>query len=164
MRCRALVVLSSCLFLGACAIGEAIEALDDRSPPPEFGRPAWVRVPAGVGAWIGGIVGGVVSIVALPITYPVSLLADDGLGEHASAEFLLFPAMVCASVGHAVLGTPPDVLDYCFRRAWTDSSPPITDYEFVPLAPPHRAELPSTAKPGDPAKPADPATPEGAPK
>jgi hypothetical protein len=137
---RAHAVLTSALLLGACAIPETIEALDDRSPPPEFGRPAWVRVPAGVGAWVGGILGGAVSIVVLPITYPLSLAADDGLGEHGTAEFVLFPAMVCASVGHALLGTPPDVLDYCFRRAWIEPSPPLTTYEFVPLPPPVRQD------------------------
>jgi hypothetical protein len=126
--------------LAACAIPDTIESLDDRSPPPEFGRPAWVRTSAGVGAWLGGIVGGVVSVVALPITWPLSLLAEDGLGETASSEFVLWPAVAFASVGHALLGTPPDVLDYVFRRAWTDSSPPITDYSFVPL---EAAKLPA---------------------
>jgi hypothetical protein len=128
--------------LAACAIPDTIESLDDRSPPPEFGRPAWVRTSAGVGAWVGGILGGVVSIVALPITYPLSLLAEDGLGETASSEFVLWPALACASVGHAVLGTPPDMLDYLFRRAWCDSSPPITDYSFLPLEGPRLPEPP----------------------
>jgi hypothetical protein len=143
MRHRIAVLLLGAL--AACAIPETIESLDDRSPPPEFGRPAWVRVSAGVGAWIGGILGGAVAIVALPITYPLSLVASDGLGEHAANEFVLFPALAGASVGHALLGTPPDVLDYVFRRAWSDSSPPITDYSFVPLEAP---KLPAPA-PGD---------------
>ena len=132
MRRCSVSILLSCL-LGACAIPNTIEALDDRSPPPEFGRPGWVRVPAGVGAWIGGIVGGVASIVVLPITYPLSLIADDGLGEHAASEFMLFPAMVGASIGHAVLGTPLDLVDYTCRRMWCDPSPPLTNYEFVPM-------------------------------
>jgi hypothetical protein len=118
---------------GACAIPNTIESIDDRSPPPEFGRPMWVRVPAGAGAWVGGIVGGAASIVLLPISWPLSLLADDGLGEQGSDEFLFWPAMAGASVGHAVLGTPVDLLDYVFRRAWGDSSPPITEYELVPM-------------------------------
>lgn len=121
------------LLLGACAIPETIESLDDRSPPPEFGRPTWVRTSAGIGAWVGGIVGGVVSIVVLPVTYPLSLVAKDGLGEHSTSEFLLFPAMVGASIGHAALGTPPDLVDYMFRRVWSDSSPPLTTYDFVPM-------------------------------
>ena len=120
-------------LLAGCALPDTIESLDDRSPPPEFGRPEWVRASAGVGAWIGGILGGVVSIVALPVTYPLSLLAEDGLGEQAGSDLLLFPALAGASIGHALLGTPPDVLDYVFRRAWNDSSPPITDYSFIPL-------------------------------
>ncbi len=131
MRSRLAVVMLGAL--AACALPHAIESLEDRSPPPEFGRPTWVRVSAGVGAWFGGILGGVVSIVALPITYPLSLLAEDGLGEQASSELMLFPALAGASIGHALLGTPPDALDYVFRRAWSDSSPPITDYSFIPL-------------------------------
>lgn len=121
------------LVLGACAVSNTIEALDDRCPPPEFGRPAWVRVPAGVGAWIGGIVGGVASIVLLPVTYPISLLADDGLGEYGSADFMFFPALGLASVGHALVGTPFDAVDWVFHRAWVDAPDPVTSYEFVPL-------------------------------
>ncbi len=125
------------LFLGvltaACAIPDTIAALDDRSPPPEFGRPTWVRVSAGVGAWVGGVLGGVVSIVALPITYPLSVLAEDGLGEHAASEFMLFPALGGAAVGHALLGTPPDVVDWVFRRAWVGAADPVTSFEFIPL-------------------------------
>lgn len=133
MRPNTLVVTLLGALLGACAIPETVESLDDRSPPPEFGRPAWVRVPAGVGAWVGGIVGGAVSVVLLPVTWPISKLAGDGLGEHGSSEFLLFPAMVGASMGHALLGTPPDLVDYVFHRAWTEPSPPLTGYEFVPM-------------------------------
>lgn len=133
MRPNAIVVTLLGALLGACAIPETVESLEDRSPPPEFGRPAWVRVPAGVGAWVGGIVGGAVSVVLLPVTWPLSKLAGDGLGEHGSSEFLLFPAMVGASMGHALLGTPPDLVDYVFHRAWTEPSPPLTSYEFVPM-------------------------------
>jgi hypothetical protein len=127
------LALVSTGLLAACAVPDAIESLADRSPPPEFGRPAWVRTSAGVGAWLGGILGGVVAVVALPITYPISLLAEDGLGEYSTTEFLMAPALAGASVGHALLGTPPDVLDYVFRRAWSESSPPVTEYSFVPL-------------------------------
>lgn len=134
MRRLAAVLLASLLgSLSGCALPEAIEALEDRSPPPEFGRPAWVRTCAGVGAWVGGIAGGAVSIVLLPVTWPLSKVASDGLGEHAASEFVLFPALGCASVGHAVLGTPPDLLDYVFRRMWRDASPPVSDYEVVAM-------------------------------
>ena len=37
------------LLLGACAIPNTIELLDAHDPPPEFGRPAWVRTSAGIG-------------------------------------------------------------------------------------------------------------------
>jgi hypothetical protein len=126
-----------CLLLGACAIPNTIEQLDAKNPPPEFGRPGWVRTSAGIGAWIGGIVGGVVSIVALPITYPLSLLAEDGLGEQSSSDFLLWPAMGGAALGHAALGAPTDVLDYVFRRAWTGGGTEVENsYEWTPMLPP----------------------------
>src|SRR5262249_44808592 len=76
----------------ACSLPGTVDRLQGNNPPPEFGRPGWVRGSAGVGAWIGGIVGGVASIVVLPITYPISLLAGDSLGGEVSRqEFLLFP-------------------------------------------------------------------------
>lgn len=121
------------LLATSCAIPNTIEALGDRSPPPEFGRPGWVRACAGVGGWVGGIVGGVVSIVTLPVTYPLSLLADDGLGEHASGEFLLAPAVGLSAVGHCAIGMPADLIDFVFRRAWVDSPDPVTRFDFVPL-------------------------------
>jgi len=120
-------------LLGSCAIPNVIGTLDDACPPPEFGRPGWVRVCAGTGAWIGGICGGVVSIIALPITYPLSWLADDGLSESSASEFMLFPATGGAALGHALLGAPMDGFDYVFRRVWFDRPDPVTSYEFVPM-------------------------------
>jgi hypothetical protein len=125
------------LLLGACAIPNTIESLDAHNPPPEFGRPGWVRTSAGIGAWIGGLVGGVASIVALPVTYPLSLLASDGLGEQASSEFLLWPALGGAAFGHALLGLPTDVVDYVFRRVWVGNGTEVRNsYEFMPMDPP----------------------------
>ena len=59
------------LLLPACAIPNTVESLQADAPPPEFGRPAWVRTCAGAGAWVGGVTGGVVSVVLLPITWPL---------------------------------------------------------------------------------------------
>lgn len=128
-------ILLSGLLLGACALPNTIESLDHRAPPPEFGRPGWVRTCAGVGAWVGGIIGGAVSVVLLPVTWPISELAGDGLGEQAGSEFMLWPALTGASFGHAFLGLPADVLDYGFRRVWVEPSPPLTGYDFVPMVP-----------------------------
>lgn len=130
-------ILATALLLPGCAIPSTIEALHDRNPPPEFGRPAWVRTAAGIGAWIGGIAGGVVSIVLLPIDYPLSLLAEDGLGEHGSNELLLWPAIGGAALGHALLGVPTDSVDYLLRRVWTGSGTEVENsYEVIPLPPP----------------------------
>ena len=133
---RSSLFAAACIALGACAVPNGIETLDASSPPPEFGRPAWVRTCAGVGAWVGGIGGGLVSIVLLPITFPISLLAEDGLGEHSSGEFLFFPALGGASVGHCLFGMPPDVLDYFFRRLWVGTDDPIARFDFIPMAGP----------------------------
>jgi len=129
MRCS---LALSALLLSGCAISHGIDSLASACPPPELGRPLWVRAFAGTGAWIGGIAGGIVSVAALPITYPISLLADDGLGENGAQEFMFFPALATASVGHALFGGATDVLDYTFRRAWFNSDDPVTSYEFVP--------------------------------
>ncbi|MBL8753202.1 MAG: hypothetical protein JNK15_07865 [Planctomycetes bacterium] len=126
-----LLVLS--FLLGACTIPRTVDALGEASPPAEFGRPTWVRVSAGVGAWAGGIVGGAVSIVLLPVTWPLGQIAGDSLGEQGGDEFLLFPAVGGAAFGHALLGAPADGVDWVFRRAWVGSPDPVTSYDFVPL-------------------------------
>jgi hypothetical protein len=136
-------IFSVALFaMAGCTISQTVDRLDERCPPPAFGRPGWVRTCAGVGAWTGAIVGGAASIVLLPVTWPISLLASDGLGEMSQEEFLFFPASTCASVGHALLGTPPDVLDHVFRRAWQSQPAPVDTYELMPMMQP---ELPPVA-------------------
>lgn len=121
------------LMFTSCAIPNTIEMLGDRSPPPEFGRPGWVRAVAGVGGWVGGIIGGVASIATLPISYPLSLWADEGLGEHSADELILAPAVGMAAFGHTLFGLPVDLFDWTFRRAWIDNIDPITDFNLTPL-------------------------------
>jgi len=121
------------LLLPACAIPNTVEALQADAPPPEFGRPAWVRTCAGAGAWVGGVTGGVVSVVLLPITWPISWLAGDALGEQGKDEFLFFPAMSLAAVGHGFVGIPADLIDIGVRRMWTSAHDPVNSYEWVPM-------------------------------
>jgi hypothetical protein len=121
------------LMCTSCTIPNTIEMLGDQSPPPEFGRPGWVRAFAGVGGWAGGIIGGVASIATLPITYPLSLWADEGLGDHSADELILAPAVSMAAVGHAIIGLPADLLDWTFRRAWVEPIDPVTDFTLTPL-------------------------------
>lgn len=123
------------LMCTSCAIPNTIEMLGDRSPPPEFGRPGWVRACAGVGGWVGGIIGGVASIAALPLTYPLSLWADEGLGEHSADELILAPAVGMSAVGHSFFALPADLLDWTFRRAWIDNVDPVTNFNLTPLDP-----------------------------
>jgi hypothetical protein len=135
MRRLSRVFLLPVLMLPSCAIPNTLEMLADHSPPPEFGRPAWVRTCAGVGGWLGAIIGGVASVATLPITYPLSLAADEGLGEHSSDELLLAPAVGMSAVGHCLLGLPADLIDWTFYRAWVAPNDPVTDYDWTPLDP-----------------------------
>lgn len=134
------------LLLGSCAIPNAVDCMQSQCPPPELGRSAWVRVCAGTGGWIGAVLGGVVSVVLLPIDYPLALLCDDGFDENGREDFLWWPALSGAAIGHAVLGGPTDALDWVFYRAWVDEPAPAMGYEFVPMP---DAELPRA---GDAAK------------
>ena len=144
-------LLASCAvvatLLPACSAPRILDDLQTEAPPPELGRPAWVRGIAGLGGWIGAAVGGVVSIAALPITYPISLLADEPLG-YSKTEFLLGPMVMGASTGHFVFGAPPDMLHFVFYRAWTDTPRP-PDYTYTPTRPPvgPGAPEPETATP-----------------
>jgi len=133
---RPIITVAFLAVLSACVIPRTVERLQERNPPPEFGRPGWVRACAGTGAWVGGALGGVISIALLPVTYPLSLLAEDGLGEAASEELMFFPAIGCAAAGQFLLGAPPDLVDYVFNRAWDPDPPPPNTYELVPMDPP----------------------------
>ncbi|MEZ5963931.1 MAG: hypothetical protein R3F56_08820 [Planctomycetota bacterium] len=125
-----------CLFaVAGCTLPETVENLERENPPAALGRPGFVRVGARAGAWIGGAVGGVASIVLLPVTYPLSLLAECPLG-YSQAEFRWAPASMGAAAGHWAIGAPLDVLHYVFYRAWTGDSCEPAAYEFVPMPPP----------------------------
>lgn len=134
MRAR-LGLLAVCFGLSACTLPETIASLEQENPPPAFGRPGIVRYSARTGAWLGGLAGGVASIVLLPVTYPVSLLAECPLG-YSKSEFLFAPAHMGAAAGHWVFGAPPDVLHWVFYRAWVDQSCEPASYDYVPAKPP----------------------------
>ena len=125
--------LLSVLMLGACAIPSTIEQLEDSSPPPEFGRPQWVRATAGFGGWVGGVIGGVGAIALLPITWPLSEVCEDELGEQSKEDLMLFPATGLATVGHCLLGAPADLIDWSCRRLWTEQPDPVTQFDATPL-------------------------------
>lgn len=147
----------------ACSVPGTVAALQGHSPPPEFGRPGWVRGCAGTGAWLGGVVGGVVSVVLLPVTWPISVVAGDSLGDTSRQEFLLFPATGLAATGHFLFGAPPDLLDFTFRRAWSGESEPENTYELVPMAAPAATPAAPAAGAAAGAAPAAGGGPAGAP-
>jgi hypothetical protein len=73
--------------------------------------------------------------VLLPVTWPLSLAVDDGLDGGSSEEFLLFPALACASVGHSLFALPCEFVDYFGRRVWSAPSPlPSRDQEVLDAA------------------------------
>ncbi len=121
--------------VSGCTLPETVENLERENPPPELGRPTFVRIAARSGAWIGGVAGGVFSLALLPVTYPVSLLADCPLG-YSRDEFRFAPASMGAAAGHWVVGAPFDVLHWVFYRAWVNPSCDPAGYEFVPMRPP----------------------------
>lgn len=154
MRAAALALTLVCS--GCSAIYMPPETLGSEAPPPELGRPGYVRTLAGAGGWFGALLGGVVGIVLLPITYPVTLLAEEPLG-YSEQEFLWMPVTFMASTGHFVLGAPVDGLDFVFRRAWFVEAPEA-DYEYTPMQqstglekerPAPETEAPAAEAPGE---------------
>jgi len=122
--------------LAACSLSRTVEVLDRESPPHELGRPVWVTAPATGGAWVGGVFGWAGSVLTLPLTFPVTLLADDPLG-YSKDEFMFWGTSIGAGTGHVVLGVPLDTFDYLFRRAWV-AGPEVTiddEREPIPVAP-----------------------------
>jgi hypothetical protein len=137
--------LAVVLSLAACTLPETVENLEREVPPPELGRPGFVRVAARTGAWAGGLVGGVASVVLLPITYPISLLAECPLG-YSKSEFRWGAASVGAAAGHWLLGAPLDVVHYVFYRAWVEQGCEPAGYDYVPMQPPVGPGPPSPPK------------------
>lgn len=127
--------IAASMVFASCGSVAPVSDLD-RYPPPEFGRPAWVRFCAGTGGLIGGIAGAVVSIALLPVSYPLTLAAKDGLGDSSRNELLLWPVSALSATGHCLLGAPLDGVDYVFRRAWTEDPSPANPFELIPMAPP----------------------------
>ena len=133
------------LLLGLATGGCTVTALDEYCPPPDLGRPGWVRASAGFGGWIGGGLGAVGSLALLPITYPVSLLAEEPLG-YSRDEFRYMPITMCASAGHYLFGAPPDLFHFIFYRAWVEQDE-TPGYGFTPMS---KRKLPDTPEMGEP--------------
>ena len=129
------IFIPALLLLASCGATETFSRLD-QCPPAEFGRPGWIRACAGTGGFVGGVVGGIVSIALLPVSYPLTLAAKDGLGDSSRNELLLWPVSTLSATGHCLLGAPLDGVDYVFRRAWTEDPSPANPFELVPMAPP----------------------------
>lgn len=131
---RPAAALALLLSVVSCSTPDAIADLDEQCPPPEYGRPGWVRASAKVGAFVGAVPGAVLTALCLPVTLPLSWLADEPLGA-SKQEVIFFPLTACASAGHFLLGAPADSAHWVFYRAWTEQPSPV-GYHFVPAAAP----------------------------
>lgn len=153
------VLLGALLLLPACAVADRAALFDFENPPPELGRPGWVRTTAGTGSWVGALLGGVVSVALLPVTYPIHLLRGDDVPHNG--EDLLFPVTMGAATGHFVIGAPVDLLDYTFRRAWVDGPDAPNRFELTPehgpvqVPPPVDETKPDIGEGATPKKPRD---------
>ncbi len=140
------------LLLGLSTGGCTVSALDEYCPPPDLGRPAWVRNTAGFAGWIGGGIGAVVSVVLLPITYPASRIWDEPMG-YSKSEFRWMPITLCASSLHYTFGAPADMFDWMLRRAWIEEEQ-TPGYDFTPMPAPKLPD-PALQPQKQPEKPAE---------
>ena len=120
-RLRTLLLASLLALLPSCFLVEYSDNLVDE----RTGRSNFVTQPASVGGLLGFIVGIPVDIVALPVTWVVyrTQKTDDEEGVDPLST-LLFPSFVLWRAGVLVVGTPFDVLEFTFYRAWRDPPPP----------------------------------------
>lgn len=154
-----LVSLGSCVAPGEERQTRAVVTnLATTSPPTDFERPKWVRTSAEIGAAAGGLIGGVLSICILPVTYPISLATEEHQSADARMDFLLFPMVGGASIGHVIVGAPLDSVDLVCRRVWVGDELPKQEYQLVEMKPPVAAEPPPEAPP-EPITPPQPSEP-----
>ena len=161
LACSALLLVSlvSCVNPGEERHPKNVGSnLAATSPPSDFERPKWVRTSAEIGAAAGGLLGGVLSICILPITYPISLATEEHQSADARMDFLLFPMVGGASIGHVLVGAPLDSVDLVCRRVWVGEELPRQEYQLVEMKPPVAAE-PAPEAPPEPITPPQPSEP-----
>ena len=159
LACSVLALLAACVGPGEERHPKNVEnTLATTSPPEDFERPTWVRESARVGAAAGGLLGGVIAIGILPVTYPISLATEDHQSDDARMDFLLFPMVGGASIGHVFVGAPLDSVDLVCRRVWVGEELPAQEYQLVEMKPPVAAEPPPEAPP-EPVTPPQPSEP-----
>ncbi len=83
------------------------------------GRSPVVTKTASLGGIVGFVLGVPLDILGLPITYVVYTVQKDEEEEGVDPlSTILFPSFVLWRTGVLVMGTPFDVLEYGFYRAW----------------------------------------------
>ena len=138
---RRLLLPTVLIAMSGCAIPSIVRSVHEHSPAAELGRPGWVQGASEAGAWVGGAVGAVFSIAALPLTWPLSALSGDAIGEDAD-DLIWAPATLTAGAGIYLFGVPCDFADWGLRRAWIEERPTASQYEFENLEPPVGPRLP----------------------
>lgn len=82
-------------------------------------RSNFVTQPASIGGLLGFIIGIPIDFVGLPISYPIYRFNKSEDEENLDPlSTLLFPSFVLWRTGVLVIGTPLDLLEFAFYRAW----------------------------------------------
>lgn len=98
----------------SCLLVEYSDSLVD-----ERVRSNFVTQPASIGGILGFIVGVPFDVVGLPVTYTIYRINKSEEEETLDPlSTLLFPSFVLGRAGVLVIGTPFDVLEFIFYRAW----------------------------------------------
>lgn len=111
------------------------QLIDERS-----GRSPVVTKTASLGGIVGFVVGVPLDILGLPITYVVYTVQKDEEEEGVDPlSTILFPSFVLWRTGVLAIGTPFDVLEFTFYRAWArpaasrDTDPEATEKDSMEL-------------------------------
>jgi len=131
------IVLCLLLVLGSCGalVEYSDQLIDERS-----GRSPVVTKTASLGGIVGFVVGVPLDILGLPITYVVYTSQKDEEEEGVDPlSTILFPSFVLWRTGVLALGTPFDILEFTFYRAWArpaasrDTDPEVDDQDSMEL-------------------------------
>lgn len=114
-------LLAALLVLPSCVLVEYSDNLVDETT----GRSGFVTKPAALGGIVGFVAGIPIDLAVLPVSYLVYRSQKDEEEEGLDPlSTLLFPSFVLWRAGILVVGTPLDVLEFVFYRAWRAEPPP----------------------------------------
>lgn len=141
---RTLLALATLALISGCSLPKTYADLELDSPQEVLRRPEYLRDVRSFGHASGGFVGGVSSPFLLPVTWPMTAVHEESLGQ--DRDSLLFaPVPFVAAGGGFVLAAPLEALDHIFYRAWIDDGNDLQGLDVQPPPvgpgpPPVRAE------------------------